>query len=54
VACVDGSSTRKRIGAGVVLINPEGEYLEFTIRLAFTTTNNEAEYKAVIAGMEVA
>jgi hypothetical protein len=42
VACIDGSSTRKRSGAGVVLVNPEGEHLEFTVRLAFTTTNNEA------------
>jgi ribonuclease HI len=28
--------------------------LEFAIRLAFTATNNKAEYEAVIASMEVA
>jgi ribonuclease HI len=54
VACVDGLSTRKRSGDGVVIISPKGERWEFTIKLAFTTTNNEAEYEAVIAGMEVA
>jgi hypothetical protein len=54
VAYVDGSSIRKRNGGSVVLINPEGEHIEFTIKLAFTTTNNEAEYEAVIADMEVA
>jgi ribonuclease HI len=37
-----------------VLINLEGEHLEFAIKLAFPTSNNEAEYEAVISGMEVA
>ncbi len=54
VACVDGSSTRKRSGAGVVLISLEGEHLEFVVGLAFTTTNNEAKYEAVIADMQAA
>jgi len=53
VACVDGSSTRKRSGAIVVLVGPYGEDLEFAIKLAFATTNNEVEYEAIIAGMEV-
>lgn len=54
VACVDGSSNRKRSGAGVVLISLEREQLELAIELAFPTTNNEAEYEAVIAGMTIA
>jgi hypothetical protein len=54
VACVDGSFTKMTSGAGVVLINPEGVHLEFVIRLAFPTNINEAEYEAVIVGIEVA
>ncbi len=45
VGCVHGLSTQKRSGVGVVLISPKGEHLEFSIRLDFTNTNNEAEKK---------
>ena len=54
IAYVDGSSTRKRGGVGITLTSPEGGNLEFSIRLDFPTTNNEAEYEAVIAGMSLA
>ncbi|XP_059439799.1 uncharacterized protein LOC132172333 [Corylus avellana] len=54
IAYVDGSSTQKRGGAWIVLIDPGGEALEFSIRLDFITTNNEAEYEAVIAEMSLA
>jgi ribonuclease HI len=38
-----------------VIVSPEEEHLELVIRLAFATTNNEAEYdEAIIAGMGVA
>jgi ribonuclease HI len=53
VACVDGSSNRKRSGAGVMLISLEGEQLELALKLAFPTTNNEAEYEVVVAGMAI-
>jgi ribonuclease HI len=51
---VDGSSTRKNGGAGIVLVTPEGEELNGSLRLEFKTTNNEAEYEAVIAGLGLA
>lgn len=35
-------------------MSPEGEHLEFAIKSAFITTNNEAEYEAIIPGMELA
>jgi ribonuclease HI len=54
VVYVDGSSTKKRGGAGIVLITPEGEELNSSLRLEFKTTNNEAEYEAVVAGLEMA
>jgi ribonuclease HI len=48
---VDGSSARGRSGVGVLLRNPEGQEFGFAIKLDFVTTNNEAEYEAVIAGL---
>ncbi|XP_059441973.1 uncharacterized protein LOC132174316 [Corylus avellana] len=54
VISVDGSSTRKNGGAGVILITPDGEELCSSLRLEFKTTNNEAEYEAVLAGLGLA
>ena len=33
---------------------PEGDKIECMIRLDFPTTNNEAEYEALIAGLDLA
>ena len=54
VIYVDGSSTKKNGGAGVLLITPEGEEFSSSLRLEFRTTNNEVEYEVVIAGLEMA
>jgi hypothetical protein len=54
VVYVDGSSTSTSSGAGIVLISLEGEELEFAIKIAFPTINNEGEYKAVLAGLGLA
>lgn len=37
-----------------MLVTPEGEELNGSLRLQFRTTNNEAEYEAVIAGLGLA
>jgi ribonuclease HI len=50
---VDGSSTRKHGGAGVVVVTPEEEELCSSLRLEFKTTNNKAEYEAVIVELYV-
>jgi ribonuclease HI len=36
-----------------MLLNPEGQNFQFSIKLDFITTNNEAEYEAVIAGLSI-
>ena len=54
VIYVDGSSTKKNGGAEVLLITLEGKELSSSLRLKFRTTNNEAEYEAVIAGLRMA
>ena len=50
----DGSSNRHAGGAGVVLLSLEGDVVECMIRLDFPTTNNEAEYEALVAGLDLA
>nr|XP_017239614.1 PREDICTED: uncharacterized protein K02A2.6-like [Daucus carota subsp. sativus] len=50
----DGSSTSEAGGAGVLLISPEGFKVQQVIRFSFSTTNNEAEYEALIAGLNLA
>jgi len=37
----------------VVLRTPEGDKIECMIRLDFPTTNNEAEYEALIVGLDL-
>ncbi|XP_059436632.1 uncharacterized protein LOC132169649 [Corylus avellana] len=54
VIYVDGSSTKRNGGAGVVIITLNGRELKSSLRLEFKTTNNEAEYEAVIAGLGLA
>ena len=51
---VDGSSTSRRAGAGIVLQSPEGLVIEQAFTLDFKATNNEAEYEALIAGLNSA
>ncbi|XP_075640480.1 uncharacterized protein LOC142612246 [Castanea sativa] len=49
----DESSNKHVGGAGVVLRTPKGDKIECMIRLNFSTTNNEAEYEALIAGLDL-
>ena len=52
--CFDGASKTNTSGAGLVLQSPEGFAIEYAIKLDFATTNNEAEYEALIAGLGLA
>jgi hypothetical protein len=47
----DGSFTLNSIGGGIVLIPPKGDRLLYVIRLHFRTTNNMAEYEALVNGL---
>ena len=51
---IDGSTTKKVGGAGVVLISQEKETLKYAIRLQFPAMNNEAEYEALLIGLSLA
>ncbi|XP_061342484.1 uncharacterized protein LOC133288684 [Gastrolobium bilobum] len=48
---VDGSSNSKGSGAGIILESPEGVTIEHSLNLGFPTSNNQAEYEALIAGL---
>ncbi|KAL8134606.1 hypothetical protein AgCh_009579 [Apium graveolens] len=50
----DGASKTNSSGAGLVLQSPDGFLIEYAIKLDFPTTNNEAEYEALIAGLGLA
>ena len=50
----DGSSNRQAGRAGVVLISPKDDRIECMIRLEFHTIKNEAEYEALIVGLDLA
>jgi ribonuclease HI len=52
---VDGSKRVSRVGAGVVLVSPQGDRMRYVLRMRFPNpSNNEAEYKAVLHGMRMA
>ncbi|GKA56023.1 reverse transcriptase domain-containing protein [Tanacetum coccineum] len=50
----DESSCTDSSGAGLILTNPEGMEFTYALRFRFDATNNEAEYKALIAGLRIA
>ncbi|GJZ77476.1 reverse transcriptase domain-containing protein [Tanacetum coccineum] len=50
----DDASSLKGAGVGLVLIDPTGTEYTYAIRLNFASTNNEAEYKALLARLRIA
>jgi ribonuclease H / adenosylcobalamin/alpha-ribazole phosphatase len=50
----DGSYTLKGVGAGVVLIPPEGDILKYAIQLELLVTNNIVEYNGLVTGLRLA
>ena len=50
---MDGAANQKESGVGLVLISPEKLIVEKSLRLGFSATNNEAEYKALLEGMSM-
>ena len=51
---VDGSSSKKGGGAKIVLEGPENIQIEQSLRFGFSTSNNQAEYEALIVGLLLA
>ena len=51
---VNGSTNENGSGAGIILISPKGHRFHSALRFGFVASNNEAEYKALLAGLRVA
>ncbi|XP_075486372.1 uncharacterized protein LOC142525978 [Primulina tabacum] len=49
----DGSSTEMASGVGVVITSPTGVKTALSFNLDFQCTNNQAEYEALVIGLEI-
>ena len=51
---IDGASRQTGVGIGLQLKSPSGDKIEKAIQLKFSASNNESEYEAILAGLELA
>ena len=51
---VDGAANAQGSGAGLILTSPDRIDVEYALRFGFQASNNEAEYEAIIAGLNLA
>ena len=51
---VDGAANAQGSGAGLILTSPKGIDIEYALKFGFRASNNEAEYEAVIVGLNLA
>ena len=51
---VDEAVNAQGSGVGLILTSPKGIYIEYALRFGFRASNNEAEYEAVITGLNLA
>nr|GFB43040.1 reverse transcriptase domain-containing protein [Tanacetum cinerariifolium] len=51
---IDGASSSDGSRAGLMLVSSEGKEYTYALRFELKTTNNEAEYEALIAGLRIA
>ena len=51
---IDEVANDQGSGVGLILTSPEGIDIEYALRFGFQTSNNEAEYEVVIAGLNLA
>jgi ribonuclease HI len=50
----DGACSREGAGAGVLFVSPTQETVSLSYKLEFETTNNVAEYEALVLGLRAA
>ena len=50
----DGSLMKKGTGVGLVFVSPLGVCMRYMVRLHFLSSNNVAEYEALINGLQIA
>ena len=54
ILSVDGASQQTGADIGLQLKSPSGDKIEQAIQLSFNASNNESEYEAILAGIELA
>jgi hypothetical protein len=47
----DGASSKEGVGVGVLIVSPTQETISLPYKLEFETTNNVAEYEALVLGL---
>ena len=50
----DGSLMKKGADAGLVFVSPLGVHMRYMVRIHFPSSNNVAEYEALINGLRIA
>ena len=51
---MDGASNAQRCSVGLILTNIDGMVTEYAFQFDFKDSNNQVEYKALIAGLKIA
>ena len=51
---IDRASTTHDSRVGLILTNSEGVITEYALRFNFKASNNQVEYKALLAGLKIA
>jgi ribonuclease HI len=49
----DGSVMKTGVGAGLLFVSHLGEHMRYAVRLHFPTSNNMAEYEALLCGLKI-
>ena len=49
----DGSLIKTGAGTGLLFISPLGVHVRYMTRLHFATSNNVAEYEALVNGLQI-
>ena len=49
----DGSVMKTGAGAGLLFVSPLGEHMRYMVPLHFPTSNNMAEYEALLSGLRI-
>ena len=50
----DGSKMLAELGAGVVLMSPTGDTVQYVLQILYIDSNNAAEYEALLHGLRMA
>ena len=50
----DGSLMKKGVGTGLVFVSPLRVCMRYMVRIHFPSSNNVAEYEALINGLHIA